>query len=95
MAAVNMMLKGGLVETDHFKRQLDSAGDSVKVTYSGFIHMRLLLGSLEYLYGSLPTTPVFNASIANRIKTSLERGKRPDSFLSDATERRACASGAP
>ena len=73
MAAVNMMLKSGLVESDNFKRKLDSAEDSVKVTYSGFIHMRLLLGSLEYLYGILPTTPVFNASIADRIKTSLER----------------------
>ena len=71
--AINMMLKSRLVESDHFKRQLDSAEDSVKVTYSGFIHMRLLLGSLEYLYGILPTTPVFNASIADRIKISLER----------------------
>ena len=68
-----MMLKSRLVEFDHFKRQLDSAEDSVKVTYSGFIHMRLLLGSLEYLYGIPPTTPVFNASIADRIKISLER----------------------
>ena len=59
-ASMNFILKGGLIEADHFHPSLSSDEDNVKVTYSGFIHLRFLIDRLEYLYGILPTINLYN-----------------------------------
>ena len=71
--ATNFILKGGLVEADHFHPLLVSDEDSVKITYSGFIHLRFLIDRLEYLYGVLPTTSLFNKRLAQEIASIIDR----------------------
>jgi hypothetical protein len=41
--------------------------DSVRILASGFIHVRVLTGFIEYLYGVLPTTPLTDKRVADRI----------------------------
>lgn len=71
--AINFVLKGGLVEADHFHPALTSEEDSIKITYSGFIHLRFLVDRLEYLYGLLPTTNLFNRRLAEEVAVVIDR----------------------
>lgn len=71
--ACGFCLAQGLVEADHFGRDLQGEDDNIKITYSGFVHLRLLLDRLEYLYGVLPTTPFFNRTYAESVSKTLDR----------------------
>jgi hypothetical protein len=55
-----------------------SEADSIRVSSAGFIHLRILSERLEYLYGVLPVTPIFDqdvaANIANTINLENQRG---------------------
>lgn len=72
-SAANYLLAGNLVEAEHFESVLRSSGDSIKVTYSGFIHLRFMLPRNEYVYGVLPTSPVFNSRSADQIVRVIAR----------------------
>ena len=41
--------------------------DCVRILASGFMHVRILAGRLEYLYGVVPTTPVFDKDVARHL----------------------------
>jgi len=71
--ACRFCLKQGLVEADHFGRELLGDQDSVKITYSGFVHMRLLVSRVEYLYGILPTTIISSRPYVESIAKIVER----------------------
>ena len=75
-AAVDYCLRENLLEADHFGRRLTSKEDNIKVTYSGFIHLRFLVDRIEYLYGILPATPVFIPREGKAIAEILERELR-------------------
>ncbi len=53
--------------------------DCVRILASGFIHVRVLAGRIEYLYGVLPTTPLTDKGVADRltdvVKNESIRGK--------------------
>lgn len=71
--AINLMLRSGVVESDHYNLRLTDVSDCIKLTYSGFIHMRLLISRPEYLFGILPTTTVFDRHTASEISGILQR----------------------
>lgn len=71
--ALDLMLQSGVIESDHYNLRLTGEADCVKITYSGFIHLRLLVSRPEYLYGILPTTTIFNRHTATEIASILER----------------------
>jgi hypothetical protein len=47
--------------------------DSVKVTASGFIHLRILCERLEYIYGVLTVTPICDQTVATQIAEYIRR----------------------
>ena len=47
--------------------------DSIKVTASGFIHLRVLCERLEYLYGVLTVTPISDGRTARLISENILR----------------------
>ena len=47
--------------------------DSVKVTASGFIHLRILCERLEYVYGVLTVTPISDQDVAAQIGEYISR----------------------
>lgn len=73
IGACGYCLLQGLMEADHFGRQISGKADSVKITYSGFVHLRILIDRIEYLYGILPTVPFFNRSYAESLSKTIDR----------------------
>jgi hypothetical protein len=47
--------------------------DSVKVTASGFIHLRILAERLEFIYGVLTVTPISDPGVAAQIGEYIRR----------------------
>lgn len=82
--AIGYLLKSGLVEADHFGSQLLTMDDSVKVTSSGFIHLRILAERLEYVFGISPVTPLPDRraveAISKIIDVESNRGDVPESM---------------
>jgi hypothetical protein len=72
-AACSWLLNGGLIEADHMNQTQVEFDDCVKVTASGFIHIRILCERLEYLYGVLTVTPIFAKRVAEDIAEYLKR----------------------
>jgi hypothetical protein len=62
--ACSWLLRKNLIEADHMNRAAVSAGDAIKVTAAGFIHLRVLCERLEYLYGVLAVTPISDNTTA-------------------------------
>ena len=72
-AACSWLLNKGLLEADHMNQTQVGFDDCVKVTASGFIHLRILCERLEYLYGVLTVTPIFQKRVAEDIAEYLKR----------------------
>lgn len=66
------LVKNNLIEADHMGRSSLIFSDSVKITASGFIHLRVLCERLEYLYGVLTVTPVSESATAHLLAESLK-----------------------
>ena len=47
--------------------------DSVHILAAGFMHLRVLPERLEYMYGILPTVPIADQAVAQRIAETLGR----------------------
>ena len=77
-AACSWLVKRELVEADHMNRSGVSGHDCVKVTASGFIHLRILCERIEYLYGVLSVTPIIDSGVANKIAQYLNRENQHD-----------------
>ena len=67
VAACSWLLRKQLIEADHMNQTEVVLTDSVKVTASGFIHLRILCERLEYIYGVLTVTPISDQTVAAQI----------------------------
>lgn len=81
--AVNLALSRYLVDADHMGNVSVGFADSVKISASGFIHLRTLVERLEYLYGVLATTRVTDGKVLSAIAEATQREVR----LGDLTAR--------
>jgi hypothetical protein len=73
MGACSWLLRNQLIEADHMNQSKIELSDCVKVTASGFIHLRVLCERLEYLYGILTVTPISEQRVAEQIAESIRR----------------------
>jgi hypothetical protein len=67
LAAINMLLNRRLVAADHMNFSSVSLDDSVHILASGFMHVRLIAARMEYIYGVIPATPMFDRPVADRL----------------------------
>jgi len=67
LAALNVLLRRQLIAADHMNFRKVEFDDCVRILASGFIHVRVLAGRTEYLYGILPTTPFTDKTVADRL----------------------------
>jgi hypothetical protein len=72
LGALNMLLRRELISADHMNLRGVGFGDSVHVLPSGYIHVRVLASRLEYLYGVLPATPIFEEDTARQLAEILK-----------------------
>jgi hypothetical protein len=73
LSALNYLLRRQLVYADHLNFRAVELDDSVRISASGFMHLRVLPARLEYIYGILPTTPFNDELTAKRIAESVRR----------------------
>jgi len=67
------LLRKQLIEADHMNQTEVVLTDSIKVTASGFIHLRILCERLEYVYGVLTVTPISDLTVTARIAEYIRR----------------------
>lgn len=67
LAALNFLLKRELISADHMNFVSVGFDDCVRILASGFMHVRILAGRIEYLWGVVPTTPVFDKDVARQL----------------------------
>jgi len=67
LKALNLLLRRQLIAADHMNFRQVEFDDCVRILASGFIHLRVLSGRIEYLYGVLATTPFTDKRIAERL----------------------------
>lgn len=67
VAACKYLMGKALIEADTLSLVELASEDCVKVTASGFIHMRILSERVEYLSSVLPTTAVNDGAFSDRI----------------------------
>jgi hypothetical protein len=67
LRALNLLLRRQLIAADHMNFRKVEFDDCVRILASGFIHLRVLSGRIEYLYGVLVTTPLTDKRIAERL----------------------------
>ena len=72
LAALNVALQRQLIGADHMNFTSVSFHDSVRILASGYMHVRVLAGRLEYLYGIIPTTPILERDAAEQLTHFLE-----------------------
>jgi hypothetical protein len=79
LVGLNLLLKKELIGADHMNFDLVGLDDSVRVLASGFMHVRVLVGRIEYLYGVIATTPIFDREVAKQlaefVKQEGQRGR--------------------
>ena len=73
LLALNYLLSRRLILADHFGFREVDFDDAVRISAAGFMHLRFMPSRLEYLYGILPTTPLFDQGKANQIARYVER----------------------
>jgi len=78
VAACTWLVQRQLIEADHMNYSSVNLGDSVKVTASGFIHLRILCERLEYIYGVLSVTPITEQKVAEQIADYINRENQRD-----------------
>ncbi|HLH98021.1 MAG TPA: hypothetical protein VKW08_23185 [Xanthobacteraceae bacterium] len=61
------LLRKNLVEADHLNQTAVTFFDSIKITASGFMHIRVLCERLEYLCGVLSVTPISDIKTAQTL----------------------------
>jgi hypothetical protein len=71
VAACSMLVQRHLIEADHMNSVSATLDDCVKVTASGYIHLRILCERLEYLYGVLTVTPISDSVAASKIADTI------------------------
>jgi len=78
LLGLNRLVKSDLIITDRMNSTGVNVEDSVKILAAGWVHLRILSGRFEYLYGVLATTPIARLEVAQQIadllRIELERG---------------------
>lgn len=72
LLALNTLLQRQLIGADHMNFTSVNFDDSVHILASGYMHVRVLAGRLEYLYGIVPTTPLLDKSTADQLTHYVE-----------------------
>ncbi|MGB2679460.1 MAG: type I restriction enzyme HsdR N-terminal domain-containing protein [Candidatus Acidiferrum sp.] len=72
LAGLNLLLKRRLVTADHMNFTSLTFQDSVRISASGFIHLRVLARQFEYLFGVIPTTPLMEADVARNAAEAMK-----------------------
>ena len=67
LGALNVLLKKELISADHMNFVRVGFDDSVRILPSGYMHVRVLASRLEYLFGVVPTTPIFDDVAAKEL----------------------------
>jgi len=73
LLALNYLLGRRLIIADHFGFREVDFNDAVRTSAAGFMHLRFMPSRLEYLYGILPTTPLFDEVKTTQIARYVER----------------------
>ncbi len=71
--ALNYLVQRELLLADNFNLKQVGKADRVKIQAAGFIHLRVLVERIEYLFGCIATTPVSDNAIAARLATPVAR----------------------
>jgi hypothetical protein len=58
LAGANYLLKRYLINADHMNNASVDWQDCVKISASGYIHLRILAERVEYIFGVIPTTTI-------------------------------------
>ncbi len=69
---IQFCLKKELIEVDTSSVDTIRDRDSIRATASGWAHMRLLASRLEYLAAILPTTPLDDAKLVDRVYDQMQ-----------------------
>jgi hypothetical protein len=80
VSACSWLVKRQLIEADHMNTTSVELRDTVKVTASGFIHIRILSERSEYLYGVLSVTAMTDADVADQIADYIKRENQYDNI---------------
>lgn len=72
LLAINHILRRKMIIADNFNFTEVSRGDSIKILASGFMHLRVLCHRIEYVYGILPTTPINDQGIAEKLASYVQ-----------------------
>jgi len=90
LGALNLLLQRQLISADHMNFKSVTFDDSVHILASGFMHVRILASRTEYLYGVIPTTPIFekpvSEELAEAVKNEMTRGRIPSNQRLRAVE---------
>lgn len=72
------LLLADLISNDRMSSAAVELDDALRITASGFIHIRILTGRFEYLFGVIPETPIFDREVASQlgtwVKMEIDRG---------------------
>lgn len=72
------LLAADLISNDRMSSAAVELDDALRITASGFIHIRILTGRFEYLFGVIPETPIFDQQVASQlggwVKMEIDRG---------------------
>jgi hypothetical protein len=73
------LVRTELIVTDRMNTAEVDWQDSVRILAAGWVHLRLLSGRFEYIFGSIPTTPIHDPKAAvqlgDLVKIEAERGE--------------------
>ena len=78
VSACTWLLQRELIDSDRMNYSSARLDDSVKITASGFIHLRILCSRLEYIYGVLTVTPIAELRVADQIGDYINRENQYD-----------------
>jgi hypothetical protein len=77
--ALKRLARSELIVTDRMNTTEVDWQDSVRILAAGWVHLRLLTGRFEYLFGVIPTTPIRDQKVAEQlaelVKFESERGE--------------------
>ena len=71
--ACNILLPRYLINADHMNSLSVTMTDCVKISASGYIHLRVLAERIEYLYNILPTTRIDDVETVDTIVDAVKR----------------------
>ena len=72
------LLTADLISNDRMSSGKVEIDDALRITASGFIHVRILVGRFEYLFGVIADTPIFDQQVATQlgalVQMEMQRG---------------------